>query len=172
MDKLNKMKNGWYEVRAKEDTRAYEQLLTEYTPDPLLSEYQFDPADPEDQVKLLWVQGRPAGFCTLKPEGVWIEELMVTYSMLTLDTIFVLPQYRRRGFVLTLLTDIMTHEDNLGVSSPVSHGMCAVLQKFLLAHPQYRSKLWEIQHGGGEGDRELIWYNLRRRRSLIHTVGA
>lgn len=49
--------------------------------------------------------------------------------MLTLDTIFVLPQFRRKGFVVTLLSELVSHEDNVGFSSPVSNRMCAGNEK-------------------------------------------
>uniref|UniRef100_A0A8D8XC51 Uncharacterized protein n=1 Tax=Cacopsylla melanoneura TaxID=428564 RepID=A0A8D8XC51_9HEMI len=44
-----------------------------------------------------------------------------------------------------------------------------VLHKFLLSNPQYRNQLWAIQFCGGEGERELIWY-LIRRRNLANTA--
>ncbi|KAL1454005.1 hypothetical protein WDU94_010302 [Cyamophila willieti] len=93
--------------------------------------------------------------------------------MLTLDTIYVLPQYRRRGFVISLLNELMRRKDgdHLGFSSPLSDSMYAVIHSFLLSNPQYRSQLWSIQYCGCEGDRELIWY-LVRRRNLAHTVGT
>ncbi|KAI5725903.1 soluble lamin-associated protein of 75 kDa-like isoform X2 [Diaphorina citri] len=167
------MKDGWKEVTDKDDTRVYESLLAQYSPSTELNECSFDMADPGDAVCLLWVQGEPAGFCTLKPKGCWIEELSEQYTMLTLDTIFVLPQYRQKGHVLSLLEELMRRQpgEDLGFSSPISSSMYAVLSRFLWSHPEYRTKLWEIQHGGGEGDRELIWYNMRRR-NLIHTAGA
>ncbi|KAI5724808.1 hypothetical protein M8J77_007394 [Diaphorina citri] len=121
------MKDGWKEVTDKDDTRVYESLLAQYSPSTELNECSFDMADPGDAVCLLWVQGEPAGFCTLKPKGCWIEELSEQYTMLTLDTIFVLPQYRQKGHVLSLLEELMRRQpgEDLGFSSPISSSMYA-----------------------------------------------
>ncbi|XP_026677986.1 uncharacterized protein LOC113466621 [Diaphorina citri] len=121
------MKDGWKEVTDKDDTRVYESLLAQYSPNTELNECSFDMADPGDAVCLLWVQGDPAGFCTLKLKGCWIEELSEQYTMLTLDTIFVLPQYRQKGHVLSLLEELMRRQpgEDLGFSSPISSSMYA-----------------------------------------------
>uniref|UniRef100_A0A8D9BCY9 Soluble lamin-associated protein of 75 kDa n=1 Tax=Cacopsylla melanoneura TaxID=428564 RepID=A0A8D9BCY9_9HEMI len=165
------MKNGWKEVSTTNERSVYLSLLDDFCPSNDQNECQFVEADPEDIVHILWVQGEAAGFSTLKPKGCYIEEWMERYTMLTLDTIYVLPQYRRRGFVMSLLTELMRKHDgdHLGLSSPVSDSMFAVLHKFLLSNPQYRNQLWSIQFCGGEGERELIWY-LIRRRNLANTA--
>ncbi|XP_026280389.1 soluble lamin-associated protein of 75 kDa isoform X2 [Frankliniella occidentalis] len=123
----------------------------------------FDVPDPTDVIYLLWIGGKAAGFCTLKPTGAHFERTSEKYAMFTIDTIFVRSSYRRRGHVKTLLLALSESHNDIGFSQPVSDSMVKVLWKFLTENRDHRRRFWEISGAGNEGCRKLLWYILRHR---------
>ncbi|ODM88325.1 Soluble lamin-associated protein of 75 kDa [Orchesella cincta] len=105
-----------------------------------------------------------AGFYTAKPRGSLDAETMEWYSMAVLDTLFIRKSYRRKGYALSSIEDLLLEfpDQNVGLSFPISLSMKKVASKYLNMHPRDRMKLWEITGCGSEGNCQILWYLFKR----------
>jgi len=118
--------------------------------------------------------------------GSQFGELHGQYAVTTLDTVFVRKSHRRRGHVSALLSILANQFGDVGFSQPTSDAMLggkhfeceltaipdstsnristafSVITKFLTVNKQYRRTFWEVTGNGEEGNRKLIWFQLRR----------
>ncbi|XP_012259109.1 protein FAM169B-like isoform X2 [Athalia rosae] len=164
--------DSWCEAKTEKERIVYYALSQIVYPerdapngDKFESMYDF--ADESDLVMLRWKSGIPIGFYTLKRKGSLISMTNEEYSMPTLDTAYIRSEYRRRGIGIEILENItqMFPEEEIGLSRPISDAMWKVLEKFLTTNKAVRLKFWEIEDGGNEGNRKLIWFMLKKRKS-------
>lgn len=119
----------------------------------------------EDEIaKLLWVDQEAVGFYTIKPKGspyMFFER----YYMPVVDLIFIRQKARRRGHAMRLIDDFLSMfpGEDVGFSDPISDEMYLVLEKYLKQNGEFRDRLWECRHFGGEGLRKNVWLHLKRR---------
>ncbi|XP_054288462.1 soluble lamin-associated protein of 75 kDa-like [Macrosteles quadrilineatus] len=137
-----------------------------YRPDTTRGEVPYALPDPGDIVKLLWCDRKALGFYTVKSNGPRNEtsSIFEELGMPTLDTAFISPSHRRRGFGLSMLEDFVSNYPNmdLGFSQPISKSMWKVLKKFLDVNESLRRKFWLIKGNCDEGNKTLIWFCLKR----------
>ncbi|CAL9697061.1 unnamed protein product [Knipowitschia caucasica] len=118
--------------------------------------------------KLLWVHGEAVGFYSFKPKGSLSDNcLSQCYELPVLDTIYVRPDWRRRGFALLMLGDFcetFPNEELLGVSAPLSVGMVAVCKKFLIQRKEHRDVIYEVEAPGSWIQRRNIWLKIQLGR--------
>ncbi|XP_028264603.1 protein FAM169B [Parambassis ranga] len=126
-----------------------------------------------ESCKLLWRDSQAVGFYTVKHKGSlcngWSS---CCYLLPVLDTVLVRKSYRRRGFGLLMLQDFCSSfstEEFLGVSSPLSPSMVAVVRRFLKQHEDLRECLYEVEAPGGWTQRRNIWLNIQLGR-YFHAI--
>nr|XP_060473748.1 protein FAM169B-like isoform X6 [Panthera onca] len=92
------------------------------------------------------------------------------YLLPVFDTVFVRRTYRRQGLGTAMLQDFcetFREDEALGVSWPISPAMFKVCRKFLLAHPEERGRLWEVEPPGAWGQRGSIWLKVQLQQSRL-----
>ncbi|XP_023200600.1 protein FAM169B-like isoform X1 [Xiphophorus maculatus] len=131
-------------------------------------EVSFSLHPPTETCKVLWKDGQAVGFYTIKHKGRLCDSWSSRcYLLPVLDTVLVRRRCRRRGFGLQILHDFcssFSSEEFLGVSSPLSSGMVAVIRKFLQQHEEHRARLYEVEASGGWTQRRNIWLNIQLGR--------
>jgi len=119
----------------------------------------------KEQAKILWRDGSAVGFYTTKRKGSLCGDgTGVCYLLPVFDTVFVRRTYRRQGLGMAMLQDFcetFREDEALGVSWPISPAMYQVCRKFLLAHPEERGRLWEVEPPGAWGQRGSIWLKVQ-----------
>ncbi|KAF7225124.1 protein FAM169B [Nothobranchius furzeri] len=128
-----------------------------------------------ESCKLLWRDKQAVGFYTIKHKGSLCDSWSsCCYLLPVLDTLLVRRSCRRRGFGLQILEDfcsMFSSEEFLGVSSPLSPSMAAVVRRFLLQHQEHRERLYEVEAPGGWTQRQNIWLNIQLGRYSFHQEG-
>ncbi|XP_036134044.1 protein FAM169B [Molossus molossus] len=131
----------------------------------------FLPHSVREQAKILWRDGAAVGFYTTKRKGSLCGDgTGACYLLPVLDTVFVRRGHRRQGLGVAMLQDFcgtFRDEEALGVSWPISPAMYQVCRKFLLAHPEQRGRLWEVEPPGAWGQRDSIWLKLQLRQARL-----
>ncbi|KAM7048495.1 protein FAM169B-like isoform 6-T6 [Molossus nigricans] len=131
----------------------------------------FLPHSVREQAKILWRDGAAVGFYTTKRKGSLCGDgTGACYLLPVLDTVFVRRGHRRQGLGMAMLQDFcgtFRDEEALGVSWPISPAMYQVCRKFLLAHPEQRGRLWEVEPPGAWGQRDSIWLKLQLRQARL-----
>ncbi|CAN9498635.1 unnamed protein product [Ophioblennius macclurei] len=121
-----------------------------------------------ENCKLLWRGGEAVAFYTVKRKGALCDGWSGRcYALPVLDSLQVRRSQRRRGHALHMLDDFcrcFAAEDFLGISSPLSPGMVAVLRKFLGRSLEQRERLYEVEAPGGWTQRRNIWLGIRMGR--------
>ncbi|XP_037538586.1 protein FAM169B [Nematolebias whitei] len=121
-----------------------------------------------ESCKVLWTDNQAVGFYTIKHKGSLCDTWSsCCYLLPVLDTVLVRRSCRRRGFGLQILQDFcssFSSEEFLGVSSPLSSSMAAVIRRFLQQHDQHRERLYEVEAPGGWTQRRNIWLNIQLGR--------
>ncbi|XP_040498656.1 protein FAM169B isoform X4 [Ursus maritimus] len=129
----------------------------------------FLPHSVKEQAKILWRDGSAVGFYTTKRKGSLCGDgTGACYLLPVFDTVFVRKTYRRQGLGMAMLQDFcetFREDEALGVSWPISPAMYQVCRKFLLAHPEERGRLWEVEAPGGWGQRGSIWLKVQLQQS-------
>ncbi|XP_054886042.1 protein FAM169B [Poeciliopsis prolifica] len=131
-------------------------------------EVRFSLHPPTETCKVLWEDGQAVGFYTIKHKGRLCDSWSSRcYLLPVLDTVLVRRRCRRRGFGLQILHDFcssFSSEEFLGVSSPLSSDMVAVIRKFLLQHEEHQARLYEVEAPGEWTQRRNIWLNIQLGR--------
>ncbi|XP_017284358.1 protein FAM169B isoform X1 [Kryptolebias marmoratus] len=144
----------------------------------LLSQVAERPSPPEqvlfslhprsESCKVLWTDNQAVGFYTVKHKGSLCDGWSsCCYLLPVLDTLLVRRSCRRRGFGLQILEDFcssFSSEEFLGLSSPLSPSMAAVVRRFLQQHEEQRERLYEVEAPGGWTQRRNIWLNIQLGR--------
>ncbi|KAM6202420.1 protein FAM169B-like [Rhynchocyon petersi] len=134
----------------------------------------FLPHSVTEQAKILWRDGAAVGFYTTKIKGSLCSDGSgECYVLPVLDTVFIRRQHRRQGLALALLQDFcetFQEDEALGVSCPISPAMLQVCRKFLLAHPEERGRLWEVEPPGSWGHRLNVWLKIRLQQSQLPAI--
>ncbi|XP_027978632.1 protein FAM169B isoform X2 [Eumetopias jubatus] len=129
----------------------------------------FLPHSVKEQAKILWRDGSAVGFYTTKRKGSLCGDgTGACYLLPVFDTVFVRRMYRRQGLGMAMLQDFcetFQEDEALGVSWPISPAMYQVCRKFLLAHPEERGRLWEVEPPGAWGQRGSIWLKVQLQQS-------
>ncbi|XP_025749059.1 protein FAM169B isoform X2 [Callorhinus ursinus] len=129
----------------------------------------FLPHSVKEQAKILWREGSAVGFYTTKRKGSLCGDgTGACYLLPVFDTVFVRRMYRRQGLGMAMLQDFcetFQEDEALGVSWPISPAMYQVCRKFLLAHPEERGRLWEVEPPGAWGQRGSIWLKVQLQQS-------
>lgn len=156
VDRQEPQRQGWLCVRNEQDALRHAVLsrviyrLNE-SPDPSKFECEFALPDYDlDQTFLLWVQGKAAGFATLRSP---IKDMRVV------DTVFVRKECRGQGQAQKLVAQLVATLDKdvqLGFSNPVSDGMLKVILKFLAdgQNKRVRERIWLVK----QEDRQVLWW--------------
>uniref|UniRef100_A0A3Q1GK25 Protein FAM169B-like n=1 Tax=Acanthochromis polyacanthus TaxID=80966 RepID=A0A3Q1GK25_9TELE len=146
-------------------------LLSQLVDKPSAGEDLFRLHPPTESCKLLWGDGRALGFYSVKHKGslcnAWSS---CCYLLPVLDTLLVRSSCRRRGFGLQMIQDFCSTfptEAFLGISSPLSASMVAVVRRFLQQHEEHRERLYEVEAPGGWTQRRNIWLNIQLGRYSI-----
>ncbi|XP_015280029.1 PREDICTED: protein FAM169B [Gekko japonicus] len=130
----------------------------------------FMPHSEREHAKLFWRSGEAAAFYTVKPKGSLCDEhSSQCYQLPVLDTVFVRTKFRRRGLGTAMLQDFcetFATEDALGISCPISAEMYQVCQRFLDAHPEEQSRMWEVEAPGDWSQRTSIWLTVQLAQNL------
>nr|XP_060473743.1 protein FAM169B-like isoform X2 [Panthera onca] len=131
----------------------------------------FLPHPVKEQAKILWRDGAAVGFYTTKRKGSLCGDGPgACYLLPVFDTVFVRRTYRRQGLGTAMLQDFcetFREDEALGVSWPISPAMFKVCRKFLLAHPEERGRLWEVEPPGAWGQRGSIWLKVQLQQSRL-----
>nr|XP_044618561.1 protein FAM169B isoform X1 [Equus asinus] len=131
----------------------------------------FLPHSVKEQAKILWRDGAAVGFYTTKMKGSLCGSgTGACYLLPVFDTVFVRRRCRRQGLGMAMLRDFceaFRDEEALGLSCPVSPAMYQVCRKFLLARPEERGRLWEVEPPGAWGQRGNIWLKVQLQRSSL-----
>ncbi|XP_057581122.1 protein FAM169BP-like [Hippopotamus amphibius kiboko] len=129
----------------------------------------FLPHSVKEEAKILWRDGAAVGFYTTKRKGSLCGDgTGVCYLLPVFDTVFVRRSHRRRGLGLAMLRDFcqtFREDEALGISCPISPAMYQVCRKFLMAHPEERGRLWEVEPPGAWGQRGNIWLKVQLQQS-------
>ncbi|XP_038130376.1 protein FAM169B [Cyprinodon tularosa] len=129
-----------------------------------------------ENCKVLWKDNQAVGFYTVKHKGSLCDHWSSRcYLLPVLDTALVRKSCRRRGFGLQMLHDFcssFSSEDFLGVSSPLSSSMVAVIGRFLQQHEEHRERLYEVEAPGGWTQRRNIWLNIQLGRYTPEQTGG
>ncbi|XP_028305681.1 protein FAM169B isoform X2 [Gouania willdenowi] len=143
-------------------------LLSQVVEQPSEGEALFALHSHTESCKVLWREGQAVGFYSVKPKGSLLNCWSgACYLLPVLDTVLVRKSCRRRGFGLQMLKDFcssFTVDETLGVSSPISPSMAAVLRIFLQQHEEHREHLYEVEAPGGWAQRQNIWLNIQLGR--------
>ncbi|XP_049762112.1 protein FAM169B-like isoform X1 [Elephas maximus indicus] len=131
----------------------------------------FLPHSVKEQAKILWRNGAAVGFYTTKTKGSLCGNgSAACYVLPVFDTVFVRRQHRRQGLGMALLQDFcetFREDEALGVSWPISSAMFQVCRKFLLACPEERGRLWEVEPPGAWGQRVNIWLKIQLQQCRL-----
>ncbi|XP_053079591.1 protein FAM169B isoform X2 [Acinonyx jubatus] len=131
----------------------------------------FLPHPVKEQAKILWRDGAAVGFYTTKRKGSLCGDGPgACYLLPVFDTVFVRRTYRRQGLGTAMLQDFCEtcrEDEALGISWPISPAMFKVCRKFLLAHPEERGRLWEVEPPGAWGQRGSIWLKVQLQQSRL-----
>ncbi|KAK2500582.1 hypothetical protein MC885_007991, partial [Smutsia gigantea] len=131
----------------------------------------FLPHSVKEHAKILWRGGAAVGFYTIKPKGSLCGDTVgACYLLPVFDTVFIRKRYRRQGLGMAMLQDFcetFQEDEALGVSWPVSPAMYQVCRKFLVAHPEERGRLWEVEPPGAWGQRDSIWLKVQPHQSRL-----
>ncbi|XP_029952135.1 protein FAM169B isoform X2 [Salarias fasciatus] len=123
-----------------------------------------------ESCKLLWEGGAAVGFYTFKARGARVDGWSGRcYALPVLDSLQVRRSCRGRGLGLRLLEDFCStfqEEELLGISSPLSEGLVAVLRKLLGRRRDLRDRLYEVEAPEvlGGGARRNIWLGIQLGR--------
>ncbi|MBZ3878003.1 Protein FAM169B [Sciurus carolinensis] len=130
----------------------------------------FLPHSVKERAKILWRNGAAVGFYTTKVKGSSCGDGTGACSLLPVfDTVFVRRKHRRQGLGTAMLQDFcetFQEDDALGLSCPISSAMYQVCRQFLLAHPEERGRLWEVETLGARGQRVNIWLKVQQQARL------
>ncbi|XP_045416592.1 protein FAM169B-like isoform X2 [Lemur catta] len=125
----------------------------------------FLPHSAKEQAKILWRHGAAVGFYTIKMKGSLCGDgTGACYLLPVFDTVFVRRKHRRQGLGMAMLQDFcetFPEDEALGISCPISPAMYQVCRQFLLAHPEERGRLWEVEPPGAWGQRGNIWLKVQ-----------
>ncbi|XP_013367967.1 PREDICTED: protein FAM169B isoform X1 [Chinchilla lanigera] len=144
----------------------------------------FLPHSVKEQAKILWKSGAAVGFYTTKLKGSLCDSgTGACYLLPVFDTVFVRRTHRRQGLGIAMLRDFcetFQEEEALGVSHPISPAMFRVCRQFLLAYPEERGRLWEVEPPGAWDQRINIWLQVQlqeaglpdRNEASPHTVSC
>ncbi|KAF3817992.1 hypothetical protein GH733_014864 [Mirounga leonina] len=113
-------------------------------------------------------EGGMSGECGVGSGSLCGDGTGVCYLLPVFDTVFVRRTYRRQGLGMAMLQDFcetFREDEALGVSWPISPAMYQVCRKFLLAHPEERGRLWEVEPPGAWGQRGSIWLKVQLQQS-------
>jgi len=129
-------------------------------------EFCFTFPPPKDLCSLLWVDQMPVGFLSIKPKGTLDPCSMECYCMTTLDTIFIQPSHRGKGWGTQALENLLSEfpHENIGFSFPTSDSMLKLIWKALQKTPSLRTRLWEVTGCGSEGNLRNLWWFLQRQQ--------
>ncbi|CAK6442465.1 unnamed protein product [Pipistrellus nathusii] len=129
----------------------------------------FLPHSAKEQAKILWRDGAAVGFYTTKAKGSLCGDGTGScYLLPVLDTVFVRRRHRGQGLGVAMLRDFCEtfgDDEALGVSWPISPAMYRVCRRFLLAHPEERARLWEVEAPGAWGQRGSIWLKVQLQQA-------
>ncbi|KAM4572399.1 protein FAM169B isoform 1-T4 [Odontesthes bonariensis] len=143
-------------------------LLSQVVERPPLGEVAFSLHPRSESCKVLWRNSQAVGFYTIKHKGSLCDSWSsCCYLLPVLDTVLVRRSCRGRGFGLQILEDFCSSfstEEFLGVSSPISPSMAAVIRRFLQRHEEFRERLYEVEAPGGWTQRRNIWLNIQLGR--------
>ncbi|XP_058433728.1 protein FAM169B [Marmota monax] len=130
----------------------------------------FLPHSVKERAKILWRNGAAVGFYTTKVKGSLCGNgTGACYLLPVFDTVFVRRKHRRQGLGTAMLQDFcdtFPEDDALGLSCPISPAMYGVCRQFLLAHPEERGRLWEVEALGVRGQRVNIWLKVQQQARL------
>ncbi|KAG3262642.1 hypothetical protein H1C71_017610, partial [Ictidomys tridecemlineatus] len=130
----------------------------------------FLPHSVKERAKILWRNGAAVGFYTTNVKGSLCGDgTGACYLLPVLDTVFVRRKHRRQGLGTAMLQDFcetFREDDALGLSCPISPAMYQVCRQFLLAHPEERGRLWEVEALGARGQRVNIWLKVQQQARL------
>ncbi|XP_069322747.1 protein FAM169B-like [Eulemur rufifrons] len=125
----------------------------------------FLPHSAKEQAKILWRHGAAVGFYTTKMKGSLCGDgTGACYLLPVFDTVFVRRKHRRQGLGMAMLQDFcetFPEDEALGISCPISPAMYQVCRQFLLARPEERGRLWEVEPPGAWGQRGNIWLKVQ-----------
>ncbi|XP_058150622.1 protein FAM169B [Dasypus novemcinctus] len=131
----------------------------------------FLPHSLKEQAKILWKNGAAVGFYTTKAKGgLCGDGTGAGYVLPVFDTVFVRRKCRRQGLGLAMLRDFcetFQGHEALGISCPISPAMYQVCRKFLVAHPEERGRLWEVEPPGAWGQRVSIWLKIQLQHASL-----
>ncbi|XP_041852728.1 protein FAM169B isoform X2 [Melanotaenia boesemani] len=143
-------------------------LLSQVVERPSSGEVLFSLHPRTESCKVLWMDNQAVGFYSVKHKGSLCDGwTSCSYLLPVLDTVLVRRSCRRRGFSLQILVDFcssFSSEEFLGISSPLSPSMAAVVRSFLQQHEEHRERLYEVEAPGGWTQRRNIWLNIRLDR--------
>lgn len=57
-------------------------------------------------------------------------------------------------------------------AAPAHQALCSVCRAFLLAHPEERARLWEVEPPGAWGQRGSIWLKVRLQQAALSDPGS
>nr|XP_026250526.1 protein FAM169B [Urocitellus parryii] len=130
----------------------------------------FLPHSVKERAKILWRNGAAVGFYTTNVKGSLCGDgTGACYLLPVFDTVFVRRKHRRQGLGTAMLQDFcetFREDDALGLSCPISPAMYGVCRQFLLAHPEERGRLWEVEALGARGQRVNIWLKVQQQERL------
>ncbi|XP_069909593.1 protein FAM169B isoform X3 [Oryctolagus cuniculus] len=131
----------------------------------------FLPHSAKERAKILWRNGAAVGFYTTKRKGSLCGDgTGACYLLPVLDTVFVRRKHRRQGLGTAMLRDFcetFSEDEALGVSCPISPAMYQVCRQFLLAYPEERGRLWEVEPPGAWGQRTSIWLKVQLQQARL-----
>ncbi|XP_013014280.1 protein FAM169B isoform X4 [Cavia porcellus] len=131
----------------------------------------FLPHSVKEQAKILWKNGAAVGFYTTKLKGSLCGDgTSACYLLPVFDTVFVRRIHRRQGLGTAMLRDFcetFQGEEALGFSRPISPAMFQVCRQFLLACPEERGRLWEVEPPGAWDQRVNIWLQVQLQQAGI-----
>ncbi|XP_023567985.1 protein FAM169B [Octodon degus] len=129
----------------------------------------FLPHSMKEQAKILWTNGAAVGFYTTKLKGSLCGNgTSACYLLPVFDTVFVRRMHRRHGLGTAMLKDFcetFQEEEALGISHPISPAMFQVCRQFLLACPEERGRLWEVEPPGAWDQRVNIWLQVQLQQA-------
>uniref|UniRef100_A0A3P8SJH0 Family with sequence similarity 169 member B n=1 Tax=Amphiprion percula TaxID=161767 RepID=A0A3P8SJH0_AMPPE len=166
----SKSRNGLMSVESMAE-RVMVFLLSRLLDKPSAGEDLFRLHPRTESCKLLWRDGQALGFYSVKHKGSLCDTWSsCCYLLPVLDTLLVRRSCRRRGFGLQMVQDFCSMfptEEFLGISSPLSASMVAVVKRFLQQHEEHRERLYEVEAPGGWTQRRNIWLNIQLGRYSI-----
>ncbi|XP_066541689.1 protein FAM169B [Hoplias malabaricus] len=126
--------------------------------------------------KIFWRDGEAVGFYTIKKKGSLCDgRTGQSYLLPVLDTVFVRSLWRRKGLALQMLKDFcasMPKETVLGISFPLSAGMCGVCKKYLERNQEQRERLYEVEAPGEWSQRRNVWLKIQLQHRPTHSANS